>query len=70
MEWRDDVDNKKSEDGNMQVNCLKCRYFFITWDKNFPRGCRLFNFKGKALPSVAVYEATGAPCINFVVKTK
>ena len=46
-------------------DCLKCKYFKVTWDRNFPRGCSLFGVKGKALPSISVYRATGKHCPSF-----
>lgn len=53
-----------------RVDCSKCGYFYITWDKNFSKGCRLFGFKSSKLPSVTVAEATGNQCINFIKKVK
>ncbi|MBL8029384.1 MAG: uracil-DNA glycosylase [Fibrobacteres bacterium] len=51
-----------------EADCLKCAHFYVTWDNAFPRGCKLFKFKGKAIPSLTVYEATGAPCEHFKKK--
>ena len=53
---------------NKNVNCMKCKYFYITWDKTFPNGCKLFGFKGPRMPSFTVFEATGATCTNFLPK--
>jgi hypothetical protein len=53
-----------------EANCIKCIHFFVTWDNSFPRGCRLFKFKGKSIPSVTVREATGEPCEHFKKKLK
>jgi hypothetical protein len=50
------------------INCFKCKHFYITWDKNFPNGCKAFGFKAKSLPSVAVYEASGQNCQAFETK--
>ncbi len=50
------------------INCIKCKHYFVTWDARFPRGCSLFGFKGAMMPSVTVLQATGAPCKNFVAK--
>ena len=51
-----------------QVNCLKCKYFAITWDTPFPRACKLFGFKGRAFPSATVLQSTGEPCQGFEPK--
>jgi hypothetical protein len=52
-----------------QINCLRCRYYYITWDSRFPRGCRLFGFKSSGPPSLAVLQSSGESCKGFVPKT-
>ncbi|HAJ79083.1 MAG TPA: uracil-DNA glycosylase [Fibrobacteres bacterium] len=52
------------------IDCFKCKHYYITWDNKFPRGCRLFKFKSKYPPSRLVLESTGAPCDHFVLNTK
>ena len=47
------------------INCFKCKYFFITWDKIKPRGCSYFAFKSKIIPSVMVKKSSGKPCRAF-----
>lgn len=47
------------------INCQKCKYFFVTWDYTFPKGCRLFGIKSKEQPSQMIYKSTGKKCINF-----
>lgn len=49
-------------------DCFKCEYFYITWDKYFPKGCKLFGFKSANVPSHTVHEATGSQCQNFKKK--
>jgi hypothetical protein len=51
-----------------KINCFNCIYFFVTWDSNFPRGCKAMDFKSKKMPSVVVYEASGMPCTKFKAK--
>lgn len=51
------------------VNCYKCRHFYITWDKNFPNGCKAYGFKSKKLPSRLVYESSHSPCGYFQPKS-
>jgi hypothetical protein len=46
-------------------NCLKCRHFYVTWDYNFPRGCRMFGIKSREMPSLAVLRNTGHNCPAF-----
>jgi len=50
------------------VNCQKCKYYYITWDKAFPYGCRLFGVKSKQQPSIIVYKSLGYECPNFEQK--
>ena len=48
-----------------RVNCFRCRHFFVTWDPRFPRGCRALGFKGRAVPSDTVRQASGTRCLYF-----
>jgi hypothetical protein len=52
------------------INCIRCEHFFVTWQKEFPKGCRLFKFKTKGMPSKTVFEATGKQCEHFAEKAK
>ena len=49
----------------IKPNCSKCIHFFITLDENRPRGCRVFNIKGRAMPSINVKRFTGHSCPVF-----
>ncbi|MFC4601230.1 uracil-DNA glycosylase [Cohnella hongkongensis] len=51
-----------------RVDCMKCRHFYVTWDPNFPKGCRSFGFKSHTLPSLAVLSSSGKPCLSFEPK--
>lgn len=53
-----------------KINCPQCHYFYVTWDKNFPKGCKVFRFKSKKIPSDFVYEASGLLCEHFTEKPK
>ena len=50
------------------INCVKCTNYYVTWDKTFPNGCKLFGFKSGKMPSSTVLEATGSNCTNFIKK--
>jgi hypothetical protein len=53
-------------DGNKEkVDCFHCVHFAITWEPAHPRACKLFGFKSKKLPSIAVLESSGEPCVGF-----
>jgi hypothetical protein len=51
-----------------KIDCFKCRHFFVTWDKKFPRGCRALGFKSKDMPSQMVFQASGMQCLKFEKK--
>jgi len=48
-----------------EPDCLKCRYFKVTWDVDFPRSCTQFGVKSRNLPSIEVFAATGRHCPSF-----
>jgi hypothetical protein len=50
------------------IECQKCKHYYITWDKNFPYGCRAMGFKGKKIPSQTVYKSSGMQCLMFEKK--
>jgi len=50
---------------NDRINCFRCIYFYVTWDKKHGRGCRAFGFKSKDMPSAVVYRSSGEPCLKF-----
>ncbi|MCA1026413.1 uracil-DNA glycosylase [Cytobacillus kochii] len=51
-----------------KVSCVKCKYFYVTWDQRFPRGCKAFGFKTKKWPSMEVHTASGQSCLRFEKK--
>ena len=52
------------------INCIKCEYFFITWEARMPRGCKAFGFKGREMPSITVFKTSGSKCPIFKEKIK
>jgi len=51
-----------------RINCTKCRHYYITWDPQFPRGCRAYGFKTKHLPSATVLSSSGKACLQYEEK--
>ncbi len=51
-----------------QVDCFHCKHFFITWDKDFPRGCHALAFKCREMPCLVVRQASGLPCLKYEKK--
>ena len=46
-------------------NCLECSHFLVTWEPDFPRGCKVFGIKTPNMPSAEVFAATGTHCPAF-----
>ncbi|OUM97504.1 MAG: uracil-DNA glycosylase [Thermobacillus sp. ZCTH02-B1] len=51
-----------------RVNCFRCRHYYVTWDPDFPRGCKAYEFKTHQMPSVVVFSSSGRPCLKFEPK--
>ncbi|MFD0670136.1 uracil-DNA glycosylase [Cohnella sp. GCM10027633] len=59
-----------SDQPQSRIDCMKCVHYYVTWDPNFPKGCRAFGFKSHAMPSVAVRSSSGRACMSFEPKQK
>ena len=44
-------------------SCNGCAHFHITYDPQFPYGCRALQFKSRQLPYVEVQAASQLPCM-------
>lgn len=51
-----------------RIDCMKCRYFYVTWDTKFPKGCKAYGFKSQTMPSLTVLSSSGSPCLHFESK--
>ena len=45
-----------------KVRCHGCYFFYITYKKNRPYGCKKFGFISKIIPSNEVFNTTGTEC--------
>ena len=52
-----------------RIQCARCKHYFVTWDPNFPKGCRAYGFKSRTMPSQAVLSSSGKPCMSFEEKS-
>ncbi|MBN2398029.1 MAG: uracil-DNA glycosylase [Deltaproteobacteria bacterium] len=52
------------------INCTQCEHYYITWDKNFPHGCRALGFKSAQLPCTTVRISSNQECLFFKKKTR
>ena len=50
------------------VNCRRCSHYYVTWDGNFPYGCRAMKLKSGQMPSITVYRSSGRSCLAFQAK--
>lgn len=57
------------EENNIK-NCVGCIYYYITWDKKYPRGCKGFGFKSVRMPCEIVKESSGEMCKMYMPKPK
>ena len=48
-----------------RISCQKCKYFHVTWDRSFPYGCKAMGFKGKTMPYLMVFQASGKSCMAY-----
>lgn len=53
-----------------KINCYQCKYFYVTWDPQFPKGCKAYQFKGRLLPSMEVKKSSGHDCLQYQPKIK
>jgi hypothetical protein len=53
-----------------RILCQKCEYYFVTWNRNAPHGCRGMGFKSKLIPSLVVFKNSGESCKLFKEKIK
>ena len=59
-------ENRLKDAPPMAIDCRKCLYYYLTWDKRAPHGCRAFGFKGRILPSRTVRQsAAGLDCMFY-----
>ncbi len=58
------------EERQRRVDCFRCRHFYITWDRSFPRGCRVLEFRSRELPCLVVLNTSGIECQMFSPKKR
>ena len=51
-----------------RVSCIKCKFYYVTWDRHRPNGCKYFGFKGRAMPSSIVRNTSNEDCKAFIPK--
>lgn len=56
--------------GEKTVNCLTCKYYYISWDVHFPYGCKAMGFKSRKMPLLEILQISGQQCLSYCDKTK
>ena len=51
-----------------KINCYNCKYYYVTWDRYRPHGCKIMGFKSQILPCYNVRNISGQPCHLFTPK--
>lgn len=51
-------------DGEKPV-CMKCIYFYTTWNPAMPYGCKAMGLQSARPPSELVRQSTGADCVAY-----
>jgi len=59
----------EQENRNADPRCFACRHFFITYDPQFPYGCRVVGFKSRSMPSREMAVNSGIECQFFTQKS-
>jgi hypothetical protein len=55
----------------MKPSCYRCTHYFVTWQVDFPHGCRAMGFKSRRLPIIDVRRAMqGKSCLAYKPKEK
>lgn len=52
------------------IDCHQCEHYYVTWDKDFPHGCRAMGFKSARPPSVTVLINSDKPCLLYEEKIR
>ncbi|MCP3923102.1 MAG: uracil-DNA glycosylase [Desulfobacterales bacterium] len=53
-----------------RILCQRCKYYFVTWNKSTPHGCRGMGFKSALIPSLVVFKNSGESCQMYTEKEK
>lgn len=51
-------------------DCLRCRHHYVTYEADWPHGCRAFALKSRLMPAGVVRESSGRPCQAFEARPR
>lgn len=52
------------------ISCQQCEHYYVTWDKEFPHGCRAMGFKSAQPPSTTVLINSNQECLFYKKKLR
>jgi hypothetical protein len=55
----------KRLDRQRGIDCHGCLHYYVTWDRQFPHGCRAMEFKGRQVPAATVRGTSGMVCLLY-----
>lgn len=47
---------------------MQCKHYHNTWEKDAPRGCKVYGMKSMQMPSVLVKQSSGSDCMSYEQK--
>jgi len=50
------------------IHCRRCAHYRVTWDPQFPHGCRAFGIRSRHYPCLEVAAASALRCRLFTAK--
>lgn len=50
--------------------CKNCKHFYVTYNTNYPWGCKAFGFISKKYPYLEVSITSGMKCALFLYNNK
>ena len=53
-----------------KIVCQKCKFYYVTWEKTKPHGCKAYGFKSQMLPSMVVKQSSGTMCSLYQSKIR
>lgn len=51
-----------------KIQCLRCKYYQVTYNPQIPHGCRKYQFQSATIPNLVVKRETGTDCQAYVAR--
>ena len=50
----------------LSASCGDCKHYYVTWDKDFPYGCKAMGFKSRTYPALGGQECRPEWTVSFL----